>query len=59
MNLIHSLEQEQIKKDIVKFNPGDTVRVHVKVIEGARERIQVFEGSLSGAAAAAWVKFYC
>lgn len=44
MNLIHSLEQEQIKKDIAKFNPGDTVRVHVKVIEGARERIQVFEG---------------
>ncbi|MBP7332367.1 MAG: 50S ribosomal protein L19 [Firmicutes bacterium] len=44
VNLIHSLEQEQIKKDIVKFNPGDTVRVHVKVIEGARERIQVFEG---------------
>jgi large subunit ribosomal protein L19 len=44
MNLIHSLEQEQIKKDIVKFNPGDTVRVHVKVVEGGRERIQVFEG---------------
>lgn len=44
MNLIHSLEQEQVKKDIVKFNPGDTVRVHVKVVEGGRERIQVFEG---------------
>ena len=44
MNLIHSLEQEQIKKDIVKFNAGDTVRVHVKVVEGVRERIQVFEG---------------
>lgn len=44
MNLIHSLEQEQIKKDIVKFNSGDTVRVHVKVVEGGRERIQVFEG---------------
>ncbi|MFX4261743.1 50S ribosomal protein L19 [Pelotomaculum propionicicum] len=44
MNLIHSLEQEQIKKDIVKFKPGDTVRVHVKVVEGGRERIQVFEG---------------
>lgn len=44
MNLIHSLEQEQTRKDIVKFNPGDTVRVHVKVIEGTRERIQVFEG---------------
>jgi len=44
MNLIHSLEQEQIKKDIVQFKPGDTVRVHVKVVEGGRERIQVFEG---------------
>lgn len=44
MNLIHSLEQEQVKKDIVKFNPGDTIRVHVKVVEGSRERIQVFEG---------------
>lgn len=44
MNLIHSLEQEQIKKDIVKFRPGDTVKVHVKVVEGGRERIQVFEG---------------
>ncbi|MCL6634948.1 MAG: 50S ribosomal protein L19 [Peptococcaceae bacterium] len=44
MNLIHSLEQEQVKKDIVEFKPGDTVRVHVKVVEGGRERIQVFEG---------------
>jgi len=44
MNLIHSLEQEQVKKDIIKFNPGDTIRVHVKVVEGGRERIQVFEG---------------
>lgn len=44
MNLIHSLEQEQVKKDIARFNPGDTVRIHVKVVEGTRERIQVFEG---------------
>lgn len=44
MNLIQSLEQEQLKKDIVRFSPGDTIRVHVKVIEGGRERIQVFEG---------------
>ncbi|MDD4238661.1 MAG: 50S ribosomal protein L19 [Desulfotomaculaceae bacterium] len=44
MNLIQSLEQEQLKKDIVSFNPGDTVRIHVKVVEGSRERIQVFEG---------------
>lgn len=44
MNLIQSLEHEQLKKDMAKFNPGDTVRVHVKVVEGGRERIQVFEG---------------
>lgn len=44
MNLIHSLEQEQVKKDIARFNTGDTVRIHVKVVEGTRERIQVFEG---------------
>jgi len=44
MNLVQSLEQEQIKKDIPDFKPGDTVKVHVKVIEGNRERIQVFEG---------------
>ena len=44
MNLIRTLEQEQIKADIPDFRPGDTVKVHVKVIEGTRERIQVFEG---------------
>lgn len=44
MNLIHSLEREQLKTDTAKFQPGDTVRVHVKVVEGGRERIQVFEG---------------
>jgi large subunit ribosomal protein L19 len=44
MNLIQTLEQEQIKSDIPGFRPGDTVKVFVKVIEGTRERIQVFEG---------------
>ncbi len=44
MNIIQALEQEQLRKDIPSFKPGDTVRVHVKVIEGNRERIQVFEG---------------
>lgn len=44
MNLIESLEREQMKPDIPEFQPGDTVRVHVKVVEGGRERIQVFEG---------------
>ncbi|MCQ2559851.1 MAG: 50S ribosomal protein L19 [Clostridia bacterium] len=44
MNLIQSLEQEQMKTDVPDFRPGDTVKVHVKVVEGTRERIQMFEG---------------
>ncbi|MFP4456278.1 MAG: 50S ribosomal protein L19 [Clostridia bacterium] len=44
MDLIRSIENEQMKKDVPDFKPGDTVRVHVKVVEGSRERIQVFEG---------------
>jgi len=44
MNVIKMLEQEQLRKDIPQFRPGDTVKVHVKVVEGSRERIQVFEG---------------
>ncbi|TCS79358.1 50S ribosomal protein L19 [Pectinatus cerevisiiphilus] len=44
MNIIQVLEQEQLKKDIPQFQPGDTVRVHVKVVEGTHERIQMFEG---------------
>jgi large subunit ribosomal protein L19 len=43
-NIIRELEKEQLKSDIPAFRPGDTLRVHVKVIEGQRERIQVFEG---------------
>jgi large subunit ribosomal protein L19 len=42
--LIRSVESEQFKKDVPSFGPGDTVRVHAKVVEGNRERIQVFEG---------------
>ncbi|MBO8141897.1 MAG: 50S ribosomal protein L19 [Firmicutes bacterium] len=44
MDVIRELEQEQLRRDIPEFGPGDTVRVHVKVIEADRERIQVFEG---------------
>ncbi len=44
MDLIRSIENEQMKKDVPDFRPGDTVRVHVKVVEGTRERIQAFEG---------------
>ncbi|WP_232697005.1 50S ribosomal protein L19 [Brevibacillus daliensis] len=42
--IIRELQKEQLKTDLPAFRPGDTVRVHVKVIEGTRERIQVFEG---------------
>ncbi|MEG3068455.1 MAG: 50S ribosomal protein L19 [Syntrophaceticus schinkii] len=40
------VEQDYIKKDVPPFRPGDTVRVHVKVVEGGRERTQVFEGTV-------------
>ncbi|UFJ42088.1 50S ribosomal protein L19 [Brevibacillus humidisoli] len=42
--VIRELEKEQLKQDLPAFRPGDTVRVHVKVVEGQRERIQIFEG---------------
>jgi large subunit ribosomal protein L19 len=44
MDIVSTLELEQLRKDIPSFRPGDTVKVHVKVVEGTRERIQVFEG---------------
>jgi large subunit ribosomal protein L19 len=44
VNIIEVLEQEQLRHDIPTFRAGDTVRVHVKVVEGTRERIQMFEG---------------
>lgn len=44
MDVIQSIQEEQLKKDLPDFAPGDTVKVHVKVVEGDRERIQVFEG---------------
>ncbi|PXA72621.1 MULTISPECIES: 50S ribosomal protein L19 [Vibrio] len=43
-NIIKALEQEQMKKDLPKFAPGDTVVVQVKVKEGDRERLQAYEG---------------
>lgn len=44
MNLLDSITKEYLKENIPAFNVGDTVRVHVKIKEGNRERIQVFEG---------------
>ncbi|MCC5912010.1 MAG: 50S ribosomal protein L19 [Clostridiaceae bacterium] len=44
MELIRAIEKEQLKNDVVDFGTGDTVKVHVRIKEGNRERIQVFEG---------------
>jgi len=42
--LIEEITKAQLRTDLPSFRPGDTVRVHVKVVEGTRERIQLFEG---------------
>ena len=44
MNIISLIEKENMKQDVPRFAVGDTVKVDVKVVEGARERIQTFEG---------------
>ena len=42
--IITKIEQEQLKKDVPNFGPGDTVKVHTRVVEGDKERIQIFSG---------------
>ena len=42
--IITEITKEQLRYDLPSFRPGDTVKVHVKVVEGTRERIQLFEG---------------
>ena len=46
MNILDQITQEQIRTDLPQLNIGDTVRVYVKVKEGNRERIQMFEGTI-------------
>lgn len=48
MNIIQSLEKAQVKDGIPNFRVGDTIRVHAKVVEGDKERIQVYEGVVIG-----------
>jgi len=48
MQMIDQIEFEQLRADAPEFAPGDTVRVHNRVIEGGKERIQIFEGTLIG-----------
>ena len=42
MNVIDKIESEQVKSDVPDFGPGDTVKVHSRVVEGGKERIQIF-----------------
>jgi large subunit ribosomal protein L19 len=44
LEIIRAIEAEQIRNDLPKFNVGDTVKVHIKIKEGTRERVQIFEG---------------
>lgn len=44
--IIEKIEQEQLKADVAPFNVGDTIRVHNLIREGARERIQIYEGTV-------------
>ena len=44
MDIIKKIEQEQLKEDVTAFNVGDTVKVHCRVVEGGKERVQIFAG---------------
>ncbi|MCQ2419227.1 MAG: 50S ribosomal protein L19 [Clostridia bacterium] len=46
MNLVQALTSQYMKDELPEMNVGDTVRVHVKIKEGSRERVQVFEGTI-------------
>ena len=48
MNLIDELDKASLKQDVPDFRPGDTVKVHVNIVEGNRSRIQVFQGVVLG-----------
>ena len=46
MNVIEKIEREQLRLDMPVFRPGDTIKVHLRIIEGEKERIQVFQGAV-------------
>ena len=48
MNIIQKIEQEQLKPNISPFKVGDTIKVHTRVVEGDKERIQIFTGIVIG-----------
>jgi large subunit ribosomal protein L19 len=48
MNMLEKIEKENMRFDAPKFQTGDTVSVHIRIIEGAKERIQIFKGIVTG-----------
>jgi large subunit ribosomal protein L19 len=44
MNILDKIDQEQMRFDMPEFRPGDTVKVHIRIIEGNKERVQLFQG---------------
>ncbi|MBT4096445.1 MAG: 50S ribosomal protein L19 [Gemmatimonadetes bacterium] len=44
--LLREITADQIKSDLPEFGPGDTLRIHVRVVEGEKERVQIFEGDV-------------
>mgnify|MGYP003957862109 CR=1 FL=1 len=46
MDIIRQIEQEHMRIDIPRFNTGDTIKVHLRILEGEKERIQVFQGAV-------------
>ena len=46
MNMINTIEREQLRLDMPDFRPGDTVKVYLRILEGEKERIQVFQGAV-------------
>ena len=48
MNILEQIERENIRHDLPAFRPGDTVKVHIRIIEGNKERVQIFQGVVIG-----------
>lgn len=46
MNIIQKIEREQMRLDIPSFRSGDTVKVHLRIVEGEKERVQIFQGNV-------------
>ncbi|MCF6187142.1 MAG: 50S ribosomal protein L19 [Desulfobulbaceae bacterium] len=44
MNILDKIDQEQMRVDLPDFRPGDTVKVHIRIVEGSKERVQLFQG---------------